>query len=99
MGWRQNPAPWVTLTHEHTETCVGCGEPKKRVDAFFCWKCNRVYNPLEAYFAREISATHPAMERVLDVDWPKVHKEEARRVAIRGTLGKTAKEMKPEEGK
>jgi hypothetical protein len=99
MGWRQNPAPWVTLTHEHTETCVGCGEPKKRVDAFFCWKCNRVYNPLEAYFAREISVTHPSMERVLDADWPKVHKEEARRIAIRGTVGKSAKELKPEEGR
>ena len=83
MGWRQEPAPWITLTTQHTETCVGCSEPKKRVDAYFCHKCQRVYDPLAAYMAREIPVTHMAMERIADSDWPKVHKEEARRKAIR----------------
>jgi hypothetical protein len=83
MGFRQDPAPWVTLTTENTVTCAGCSEPKKRVDAYFCHKCQRVYDPLAAYMAREIPVTHPGMERIADNDWPKVHKEEARRKAIR----------------
>jgi hypothetical protein len=86
MGWRKTVAPWVTLQNEAQELCAGCGEPKKRVDAFFCHKCQRVYNPLAAYMAREIQVTHPAMDRIEDADWPKVRKEEERRKALRTGL-------------
>ena len=98
MGWRQNPAPWITLQHDHQETCAGCGEAKKRVDAYFCHKCSRVYDPLEAYMAREIPITHPAMERIADKDWPKVNAEEGRRLKIRaggGTRGKKDDDQEP----
>jgi hypothetical protein len=91
MGWRQTAAPWVTLINESLETCVGCGETKKRVDAFFCFKCQRVYNPLAAYMAREINITHPSMDRVEDKDWPLIHKEEARRKALREGPAEKAK--------
>ena len=83
MGWRQQAAPWITLQNDSQETCLGCGEAKKRVEAFFCHKCNRVYDPIAAYMAKEIPITHPAMDRLKDTDWPKVHKEEARRRALR----------------
>lgn len=82
MGWRQVAAPWITLSTENQITCVACGIPKKRVEAYFC-TCGRVYDPMDAYMAREIPVTHFAMERILDADWPKIHKEEARRKAIR----------------
>ena len=83
MGWRQTAAPWITLSTENTVTCPGCGNIKKRVDAFACWSCQRVYEPLEAYMAKEIQVTHPSMERIADSDWPKVQKEEARRKKLR----------------
>jgi hypothetical protein len=83
MGWRQEAAPWVTLQNEAKETCLGCGETKRNVAAFFCHKCNRVYDPMTAYMAKEIPVTHPAMDRIKDADWTKVHKEEARRKALR----------------
>ena len=86
MGWRQTAAPWVTLTNENIETCPGCGESQKRVDAFFCWKCNRVYDPMAAYMAKEIPVSHPSMERIAEKDWPTVIKEESRRKALRTGL-------------
>jgi hypothetical protein len=86
MGWRQTVAPWVTLTNEAVETCPQCGNPKKRVDAFACWSCQRIYDPLTAYMAKEIPVSHPAMERIQDADWPKVRKEEERRKALRSGL-------------
>lgn len=86
MGWRQVAAPWVTMNNEPTVTCQGCGEPKKRVDAYFCHKCARVYDPLVAYMAKEIPASHIAMERIADAEWPKVRKEEERRKALRTGL-------------
>jgi len=86
MGWRQTAAPWVTMQNEPTELCAGCGTPKKRVDAFFCEKCQRVYSPFDAYMAKEIPITHFAMERIKDEDWPKVRKEEERRKALRAGI-------------
>jgi hypothetical protein len=86
MGWRQVAAPWVTLTTESAVTCPGCGEPKKRVEAFACWKCARVYDPFSAYMAKEIPASHPSMERLEEKDWPVVQKEEARRKALRAGI-------------
>ena len=83
MGWRTNPAPWITLTHENAETCEGCGEPKKRATAFFCHKCARPYHPLEAYMAGEIGVDHPAMNRVAPTEWPAIREEEKRRKALR----------------
>ncbi len=83
MGWRQTAAPWVTLVNETVETCPQCGNPKKRADAWACWSCQRVYDPLAAYLAKEIPVSHQAMERIKEDDWPKVRKEEARRLAIR----------------
>lgn len=86
MGWRQVAAPWVTMMNEETVTCIGCGEPKRRVDAFFCWKCSRVYSPFDAYMAKEIPANHPSMERIEDKQWPLVHKEEERRKSLRAGI-------------
>jgi len=83
MGWRQTQAPWVTMTTESSVTCLGCGEPSKRVEAYFCHKCARVYDPFAAYMAKEIPVTHPAMDRIEDKQWPLVHKEEERRKALR----------------
>lgn len=82
MGWRTTAAPWITLTHENQETCVGCGEPKKRAEAYFC-KCGRVYDPFKAYMDKEIPMSHDQMARVADDKWPLIRAEEARRKAVR----------------
>jgi hypothetical protein len=86
MGFRATPAPWITLNNENPVTCAGCGEPRKRVDAYFC-KCGRVYDPLQAYMDGEIPVTHDSMLRVTsDEDWKKIHAEETKRKKRRGAV-------------
>jgi hypothetical protein len=86
MGWRQTPAPWVTMQHENAVTCEGCGESKKRVDAYFCHKCQRPYNPFEAYKAAEIPIAHPSLDRCSATEWVEIRKIEAKRKAMREGL-------------
>ena len=83
MGWRQVAAPWITLTTEGTITCEGCGEPKKRVDAFFCFKCARPYQPFEAYKAGELSIEHPSLNRCTEKQWAEIRTIEAKRKKLR----------------
>lgn len=90
MGWRQKPAPWITMEHESEETCAGCGVPKKRIEAYFC-VCGRPYDPFKAYMAGELPITSDHMVRIAEGDWAKVHKEEARRKKMRE--GKPEKEQ------
>ena len=82
-AYRQVAAPWVTLTNENAETCVGCGETRKRVEAYFCHKCNRVYDPFEAYRDGEIPIEHPALNRCTAEQWESIRAIEAKRVAMR----------------
>lgn len=82
MGWRQKPAPWVTMSNEAQEVCAGCGEPKKRVEAYFC-RCGRPFDPLKAYLAGELPVESHHLNRLSDKDWAQVEKEEARRLKRR----------------
>lgn len=86
MGWRQTPAPWVTLSAENAKTCAGCGEPQKRVDAYFCHKCARPYEPFEAYKAGELGIEHPSLNRCDAKQWDEIRKIEAKRKALREGL-------------
>ena len=83
MGWLQVAAPWVTLSNEPTVTCEGCGEPRKRVDAYFCHKCARPYLPFEAYKAGELGIDHPSLNRCNDAEWKQIREIEKKRVALR----------------
>jgi hypothetical protein len=83
MGWRQTPAPWVTLTNENAVTCEGCGEQKKRVTAYFCHKCARPYQPFEAYVAGELSIEHPSLNRCDAKQWTEIRAIEKKRKALR----------------
>lgn len=83
MGWRQTAAPWITLTTEGAVTCEGCGEPKKRVTAFFCHKCARPYQPFEAYVAGELGVDHPSLNRCTDKQWAEIRAIEKKRKALR----------------
>ena len=86
MGWRQVAAPWVTMSNEATVTCEGCGEPRKRVDAYFCFKCARPYDPFEAYKAGELGIEHPSLNRCDAKQWGEIRKLEAARKALREGL-------------
>ncbi|MGA7885230.1 MAG: hypothetical protein WCA44_05760 [Acidobacteriaceae bacterium] len=86
MGYRQTPAPWITLSTENAKTCAGCGEPQKRVDAYFCHKCARPYEPFEAYKAGELGIEHPSLNRCDAKQWDEIRKIEAKRKALREGL-------------
>ena len=83
MGWRQTPAPWVTLSTENVEVCEGCGEGKKRVTAYFCHKCARPYQPFEAYVAGELGIEHPSLNRCDAKQWAEIRAIEKKRKALR----------------
>jgi hypothetical protein len=83
MGWREIPAPWVTLTNANPETCGGCGNAKKRAEAFFCWNCQRPYDPFKAYEAGEMGIEHPSLNRCTTQEWAEIRKIEIARKKLR----------------
>lgn len=86
MGWTQIAAPWVTQANEGTVLCEGCGEPRKRVDAYFCFKCARPYDPFSAYIAGELGIDHPSLNRCDAKQWAEIRKTELGRKALREGL-------------
>jgi hypothetical protein len=86
MGWRETPAPWITLTNVNPETCAGCGNAKKRAEAYFCWNCQRPYQPFKAYVDGELGVEHPSLNKCTPEEWAQIRKIEAQRKKLREGL-------------